>query len=287
MRKFFFSAIMISVCMATVGNVWAVEADVDGAVLGKWTMDFDAAKELAKAEDLPILMNFSGSDWCGWCKLMEKDVFTNDTWKAYAEKSLIMVLVDFPKDKTLVPERYVERNETIKEEFGVTGFPAFILLDADGKSVLGRLGAGKEKTPESFSGEIKALTRYCAGHVDAFVKDMEPEARAKYLAIIKDMSGGKEAIASEKEKIAGAKARIEEFKAKVDGCKEDATEFRASLGGEEALKSYRKAKAGLVAAEKELEEWLKTKPKRSEETMKQYNELNERIAKLKSEISDI
>ena len=74
-----------------------------GAELGKWTMDFDAAKTLAAEKEVPILINFTGSDWCGWCKLMDREVFSKAEWQQYAAESLVLVWIDFPRDKALVP----------------------------------------------------------------------------------------------------------------------------------------------------------------------------------------
>ncbi|MDF7824408.1 thioredoxin family protein [Pontiellaceae bacterium B12227] len=130
--------------------------DTDGAKVGRWTMDLDAAEKLADEKQLPILLNFTGSDWCYWCKLMEKNVFIQPEWKVYAADSVVMVLVDFPRDKTAVPEKYKERNNRLKDQYEISGYPTFILLRPDGKTECARLRAGRNKTPESFIGEIKA-----------------------------------------------------------------------------------------------------------------------------------
>ncbi|MDF7824400.1 thioredoxin family protein [Pontiellaceae bacterium B12227] len=131
--------------------------DIDGAKVGRWTMDMEAAKKLAAEKQLPILLNFTGSDWCGWCKLMEKNVFTQPDWKAYAKDSIIMVLIDFPRNKTAVPEKYTKRNDQLKKQYGINGYPTFVLLNSDSSSELGRLKAGRNKTPASFIEEVKAL----------------------------------------------------------------------------------------------------------------------------------
>ena len=59
-----------------------------GANLGEWTMDLDAAKVLAKDMDVPLMLKFTGSDWCGWCKLMEKSVFSKSEFLEYAGSNL-------------------------------------------------------------------------------------------------------------------------------------------------------------------------------------------------------
>ncbi len=133
--------------------------DKDGAKVGRWTMDLDAAEKLAADKQLPLLLNFTGSDWCYWCKLMEKNVFIQPDWKTYAKDSIVMVLIDFPRNKTAVPEKYKERNKTLKEQYGITGYPTFVLLDSDGTTELGRLKAGRDKNAVSFIKEINALLK--------------------------------------------------------------------------------------------------------------------------------
>jgi thiol-disulfide isomerase/thioredoxin len=127
----------------------------EGAKVGEWTMDFDAAKKLAKEKNLPILMNFTGSDWCGWCKLMDKSVFATDAWKTYATQNVVTVYIDFPRDKKLVPEKFVDRNKELSKKFSVRGYPTYILLASDGEKQIGQLGASKTATPESFIQDLQ------------------------------------------------------------------------------------------------------------------------------------
>lgn len=131
--------------------------DTEGAKVGRWTMDLDAAVKLAADKQFPILLNFTGSDWCHWCKLMEKNVFIQPEWSGYATNHIVMVLIDFPRDKSAVPEKYKERNNTLKEQYEIRGLPTFVLLKPDGQTELGRLKAGRNKTPASFIAEVKAL----------------------------------------------------------------------------------------------------------------------------------
>ncbi len=127
----------------------------EGAKVGEWTMDFEAAKKLAKEKNLPILMNFTGSDWCGWCKLMDKNVFSTEEWKTYATQNVVTVYIDFPKDKKLVPEKFVERNTELSKKFSVRGYPTYILLASDGEKQIGQLGASRTATPESFIQDLQ------------------------------------------------------------------------------------------------------------------------------------
>lgn len=132
---------------------------ITGAEPGKWTMDIDAAKALAKEKELPLLLNFTGSDWCGWCKLMDRNVFSQKEWQSYAAKNVVLVWIDFPRNKSLVPKNLVSRNQELQSSFGVRGYPTYIVLGSDGSSRLGRLGASQTATPASFIADLEKLTK--------------------------------------------------------------------------------------------------------------------------------
>ncbi len=147
--------------------------DLKGARLGVWTMDYDAALKAAKKHDKPIFLQFTGSDWCPWCKLMAKNVFATKEWKKYAKKRLYLVYLDFPRyDLSLVPERYRERNNLLTQKYGVRGFPTYIILDSDGVTELGRLGAGRDKTGKSFVKEVERVVRMRPSEYKKFLKSL-------------------------------------------------------------------------------------------------------------------
>lgn len=286
MRRGILAVIFGILALSISSTVLAVEADTKGATAGKWTMDLDAATELAKKKELLVLLNFSGSDWCGWCKIMEKNVFSKEEWQTYAKDNVVMVLIDFPKDKTKVPEKFVERNDELKEKYGVRGFPALILLDSDGQTELGRLGAGKEKTPASFISELAPLTRFRAANVAKYVKGLEPKAKAEYLTIVKHMQEAGETIKKKKEFVSAARKAIGELEEKEEKLKASAQEFRASQLGEKELKAYTKLKADLETAEKTLKDWIATGPERSKESNEKYKSMSGTIQELAGKLSN-
>jgi nucleoredoxin len=128
---------------------------ISGAEVGVWTQDLAAAQILAKEKQLPLLLNFTGSDWCGWCKLMDRNVFSQDEWKQWAKKNIVLAYIDTPRDKSLVPEKFVGRNQQLAQQYSVSGFPTYILLKADGQSEIARLGASREATAQSFILDLK------------------------------------------------------------------------------------------------------------------------------------
>ncbi len=164
--------------MAWAASGWAAPA-TEGAALGEWTMDVDAAKALAAETGKPMLFNFTGSDWCGWCIRMDNQVFSKEDWQAYAKDNLVLVWIDFPRDKSLVPEAYADRNQKLSEEFGVQGFPTYFLLDSDGDTRLGQAGASREATPEWFIGVLESLILTSEKSVAALREKMSEDERAQ------------------------------------------------------------------------------------------------------------
>ncbi|MDF1700455.1 MAG: thioredoxin family protein [Planctomycetota bacterium] len=98
-----------------------------------WVLDFNAAKAKAKAENKHLLINFTGSDWCGWCKKLEGEVFGKKAFLDTATKNYVMVFLDFPNAQEL-KDKVVDAalNQRLSQEFGVAGFPTIMLTNADG-----------------------------------------------------------------------------------------------------------------------------------------------------------
>ena len=278
--------VLLGIMVLSVSNgLIAADADVKGAAPGKWTMDLDTAKKLANEKKLPILLNFSGSDWCGWCKLMEKSVFSKQDWKGYAKDNILMVLIDFPKDSTIVPQEYVERNNELKAKYNVEGFPTFVVLDDNAETVLGRLGAGREKTPASFIDELTKLFRYRTAEVARYSKTLKPKDKSAYLSIVNQILECNKAIKRHKQQISVAEQKIEELDQKVVDLKSSAQEFRAAQLGADDFKQYKKLSAELEEAKKEMADWISMNPQRIEENMKKYQAMKTNIQKLTTKLS--
>lgn len=96
-----------------------------------WLTDFEAAKKQAAAEKKDILVDFTGSDWCGWCIKLDKEVFSTDAFKA--QKDFVLVSLDFPRRKE-IPAAQKAKNEALMRQWGVRGFPTIILTNAKGEA---------------------------------------------------------------------------------------------------------------------------------------------------------
>lgn len=103
-----------------------------------WITDFEEATAQATQRGIPVLANFSGSDWCGWCIKLGREVFSEKDFATFAQTGLILFLADFPA-KTVLPEKLRAQNERLAQEYAVRGFPTVLLLDPKG-AVLARTG---------------------------------------------------------------------------------------------------------------------------------------------------
>lgn len=281
-------ALLIGSLFATITPSFAAAPsfDVDGATVGKWTMDLDAAKKLAAEKSLPILLDFSGSDWCGWCKLMEENVFETEAWKAYAAENLVMVLIDFPNDKSLVPEKYVARNKALQAQFAIEGFPTFIVLDDDGTTLLGRLTAGQNKTPESFQAELKILFKKRAHVQEQYIKSLSPEAQKEFKALTAQIAQLKADGQKEVDLIEAATARAEKIMTLIQTTEEKLQDFRISQLDEEQQQKYKALEAEFTAKESKFEAWLGTEPERSEENIAFFEKMQAELTQLQSQLSE-
>ena len=104
-----------------------------------WTTYSKTALDKAKKENKYILMDFTGSDWCGWCVKLTKEVFSQPEFITYATNSLVCIKVDFPSRKKISPEQK-KINDKLSKDFGIRGFPTIYLLNPDGKTVVGKTG---------------------------------------------------------------------------------------------------------------------------------------------------
>ena len=97
-----------------------------------WHENFDEAIAAAKETNKPILLNFSGSDWCIWCKRLNQEVLSQQAFKDYAKDNLVLALADFPKGKTQT-KALQDQNNALAQKYGVRGFPTVVLVASDGK----------------------------------------------------------------------------------------------------------------------------------------------------------
>jgi thioredoxin-related protein len=118
------------------------------AVAG-WQTDYAKALEKAKAENKRVLLDFTGSDWCGPCIELKKRAFSSAEFADYAAKNLILVEIDYPQRKEQSAE-LKRQNDKLGHEYGIDekGFPTLVLLDPSGKVVREFTGYSGETAAE-------------------------------------------------------------------------------------------------------------------------------------------
>ena len=122
-----------------------------------WLTDLPKALATAKAEHKMVLMDFTGSDWCGWCIKFDKEVLSTDKFKDYAAKNLILVKVDFPRS---VPQsdQLKSANKALGEKYGVDGYPTFVVLSEAGKEI-GRQVGYEAGGPDAFIEKLNGFKK--------------------------------------------------------------------------------------------------------------------------------
>ena len=111
----------------------ALTASLSTAAGDEWMTDFEAAKQKAAAENKDLLVDFTGSDWCGWCIKLVDEVFKHDAFKKGVADNFVLVEIDFPQDKSKLDEATQKQNEILKEKYSIQGFPTILLLDDQGR----------------------------------------------------------------------------------------------------------------------------------------------------------
>ena len=103
-----------------------------------WTNNAKQAIAMSKKTGKPILADFTGSDWCGWCIKLKKEVFNTPTFQKWASENVVLLEVDFPSRKPQ-SDALKKQNQTLAQQFRVKGYPTIVFFDAKGKE-LGRSG---------------------------------------------------------------------------------------------------------------------------------------------------
>jgi thioredoxin-related protein len=121
-----------------------------------WETDFEKAKQSAKTDHKLILLNFSGSDWCGPCIRMHKEIFENSTFTQYADQHLVLINADFPRlKKHELSKDLQKKNDQLADSYNKDGiFPLTLILTADGKVVKKWVG-NPRLSPDEFTRQVK------------------------------------------------------------------------------------------------------------------------------------
>ena len=129
-----------------------------------WTDDFAAAKKQAAAEGKLLLVDFSGSDWCGWCKKLDKEVFAKPEFLKGVKKDFVLVMIDSPRDKSLLSEKAAKQNPELLRQYKISGYPTVLIMDAEGE-VLEQTGY-RDGGPKKYVKYLLDVKKYASAIVD-------------------------------------------------------------------------------------------------------------------------
>jgi thioredoxin-related protein len=142
--------ILIALLAATV--FWQVNAAET-----TWLTDLPKAQAQAKAENKIVLLDFTGSDWCGWCIKFKKETLDTAEFQAYAATNVVLVELDYPQKK-VQSDDLKKSNAALKDQYNIEGFPTLIVLDKGGKEIGRQVGYAKGG-PQAFIAKIEAFKK--------------------------------------------------------------------------------------------------------------------------------
>lgn len=143
----------ITCCIAAIAS----GAKLSESVPKGWVEDFAAAKESAEKEGKLILLAFSGSDWCGWCVKMDKEIYSDKAFIKKATKKYILVMIDSPSNKDILSKLAQRQNPVLVKQYGIRGYPSTVIVRPSGE-------------------EVKRFGGYQRGGVDAFLEKLDAVA---------------------------------------------------------------------------------------------------------------
>ena len=197
-----------------------------------WLTDLDEGIKVAKAEKKAILVDFTGSDWCGWCIRLKKEVFDQKEFAA-ATKDFVLVELDYPQKKKQSAEEKA-KNKVWAGKFSIEGFPTIMLLDANGEPFA--------QTGYQAGGPVKYLA-----HLAELLKSNTSEGKAKFAqgkkdeVLVRGYGDELEQLITphlEKKDLAGAEAAITKFfkEKAVTGAAKVTLSVNARVGSVQACK---------------------------------------------------
>ena len=150
------SIIALFVMVTSIDAQTAYKAENEG-----WLVNLDEAYNQHLKTGKPIMANFTGSDWCGWCKRLTASVFVHEEFKTWAKKNVILLELDFPRRKQL-PDDIRQQNAGLQQAFSVRGYPTVWVFDlskdASGKYEIQALGkTGYTKTVDEFVSGVEQM----------------------------------------------------------------------------------------------------------------------------------
>ena len=149
-------SVVAALCVAAAASSYA--AKVSKSVPKGWSEDFAAAQQTAQKENKLILLAFSGSDWCGWCVKMDKEVYSDKKFIQKAKEKFVLVMIDTPRNKEILTKLAQRQNPTLTAKYSVRGFPCSVVVKPNGDEVK-RFGGYQKGGPEAFLEKLNEVAK--------------------------------------------------------------------------------------------------------------------------------
>ena len=121
-------------------EVEVAEIEVVNKIELDWVATYKEALKKSKKENKPVLMYFTGSDWCGPCKILDKDLFHTEKFKALADKDLVLLEVDIPRRTDIISADKMNENLYLQRKYKVRAFPTLMMVNHRGKKIAEKKG---------------------------------------------------------------------------------------------------------------------------------------------------
>ncbi len=123
-----------------------------------WTEDYAKAVEKAKTENKNVLLDFTGSDWCGYCIALNKEVFSTAKFKAWAKDHVVLVEVDFPHSKPQT-QKVKAQNADLKSKYPAGGYPTIVIVDTAGNELAKKVGYSPGSGPDAYIAALEGAMK--------------------------------------------------------------------------------------------------------------------------------
>jgi len=158
--------LVVLACSKEKENNKATESDIIEKYQLNWFVNLEKALEKAKEEDKAVLINFTGSDWCGWCFKIRDEILVKPEFRDFANKNIILVELDFPK-RIKQTDEVKAYNRKLMNKYKIQGFPSIVLLDKNGNRLSGKDDKGNtiNRTGYQYGGAENYVK-----HIQTFIK---------------------------------------------------------------------------------------------------------------------
>jgi thioredoxin-related protein len=142
--------LIAAVLGATLAGAWGLSGP-------DWQSDYKKAQTEAKTGNKLLFLEFTGSDWCGYCILFDREILSQPQFTEYAKKNLVLMEIDFPRRKAQT-DATRRQNQELAAQYQIEAFPTILVLNGDGKPVW-RFEGYFPDGPDAFIAQLEKLRK--------------------------------------------------------------------------------------------------------------------------------